>query len=581
MMNRTSHVKNRRSAARHRGLTLVLAVIAVVILTTVGVGLLTVGYGVRHHAIAAKADAAAMLAAEAGYEKAVFWMGRQQDMLSALQQGVAGTSGTLTFPDSSCTYQIGLYTFVGSRPVFRVVSNGTSGIFRRCVDVLTVQMISGWDMGLCRIPTGATSTSEVNFMNGEVMDMPIHINKASDRPDIKDIFIVGSPSFLQPVAMGEDRYTAGGGDKYASVMSLFDGGIYFSQPASRVTDEQSVQSKVDRFRDSTLAQYQFTPTATATSLTNRQAAVQLEFFVEGGVGKVRITNNCSVRGFRQSSDSSTYDFKIRSGTGGTRYERYYIYTYHVAASNADATGQRITIPLTNTYVSQSFGGTTSDPGGQIFVNGHVVIGGNSTLHNNDQVVKGTVTVVATGNIWVADSIYVDGSHDSNGKPTEDNPNVLGLLAQGVVKVADPGLSDIDGVVKIKGYTYMPVGRPNYPTAKSTSTRYYQRYLPDPTIVEAAITVGGGGWGAENVWLGSGVGGRKEATGSQDYLRVHGTITECIRGVVGVSGSMDADGYLKSYHMDNRLLTGIVPGDIWLRGKYVPAPAGWRDYRPSQ
>jgi hypothetical protein len=77
-----------------------------------------------------------------------------------------------------------------------------------------------------------------------------------------------------------------------------------------------------------------------------------------------------------------------------------------------------------------------------------------------------------------------------------------------------------------------------------------------------------------------VAGRKEATGSQDYLRVHGTITECIRGVVGVSGFMGADGYLKSYHMDNRLLTGIVPGDIWLRGKYVPAPAGWHDYRPQ-
>ncbi|HNS21606.1 MAG TPA: hypothetical protein PKH24_13965 [Sedimentisphaerales bacterium] len=579
MRDRRSKSRDQKSDIRYRGVSLALAVIAVVILTTVGMGLLTIGYGVRHHAISAKADAAAMLAAEAGYEKAVFWMGQQQDMLSALQQGAAGTSGSLTFPDSSCTYQIGLYTFVKSRPVFRVVSHGYSGIFERCVDVLTVQMISGWDMGLCRIPTGATSTDEVNFKTGEVIDLPIHINKASDSPDIKDIFIIGSPSFLQAVAMGEDRYTAGGGDKYASVMSLFDGGIYFNQPASRVTDEGSVQSKVSRFRDSTLPQYQFTPTATATSLTNRLPAVQLEFFVEGGIGKVRITNNCSVRGFRQSSDSSTYDFKIKPGTGGAQYERYYIYTYHVASTSAVST----TVPLTSTYVTQSFGGTTSDPGGQIFVNGNVVIGGNSTLHNNDQVVKGTVTVVATGNIWIADSIYVDGSHRADGLPADDNPNVLGLLAQGVIKVVDPGLSDIDGIVKIKGYAYMPVGRPNYPSAGSTSSDYYQRYLPDPTIVEAAITVGGGGWGAENVWLssyGGGVAGRKEATGSQDYLRVHGTITECIRGVVGVSGFMGADGYLKSYHMDNRLLTGIVPGDIWLRGKYVPAPAGWHDYRPQ-
>ncbi|MEN6426405.1 MAG: hypothetical protein ABFE13_13675 [Phycisphaerales bacterium] len=564
---------------RHHGVTLALAVIAVVILTTLGIGLLAIGYGVRHHAIAAKADAAAMLAAEAGYEKAIFWMGRQQDMLSALQQGTPGTSGSLAFPDSSCSYAISLYTFVGSRPVFRVVSNGYSGIFERRVDVLTVQMISGWDMGTCRIPISATSTDAVNFMAGETIDLPIHINKASDNPDVKDIFIIGSPAFLQPVAMGEDRYTVGGGDKYASVMSLFDGGIYFDQPASRVTDTDSVQSKVTRFRDSTLAQYQFTPTASATSLTSRQPAVQLEFFVEGGVGKVRLTNNCSVRGFRQSSDSRTYDFKIKPGTGGTQYERYDIYAYHVAPSDADTTGQRFTIPLTNTYVTQSFGGTTSDPGGQIFVNGNVVIGGNSTLHNNDQVVKGTVTVVATGNIWVADSVYVEGSHDAQGKPTEDNPNVLGLLAQGVIKVVDPGMSDVDGTVSLSGFTYMPVGRPNFPTASPGTANYFQRYLPDPTTAEAAITVGGGGWGAENVRRDS-FGGRKEATGSQDYLRVHGTISESMRGVVGVTGFFGTDGYLKSYHMDRRLLTGIVPGDIWLRGKYVPAPAGWHDYRPN-
>lgn len=53
----------------------------------------------------------------------------------------------------------------------------------------------------------------------------------------------------------------------------------------------------------------------------------------------------------------------------------------------------------------------------------------------------------------------------------------------------------------------------------------------------------------------------------------------MRGVVGVTGT---DGFLKSYHMDRRLLTGIVPGDIWMRGgKYVPAPAGWHDYRTGE
>jgi len=578
MKNQKSKIKNQKSSVRRRGLSLALAIMAVVILTVLGVGLLAVGYGVRHHAISVKANAAAMLAAEAGYEKAVFWMGQQKDMLSALQLGTPGTSGAISFPDSSCTYAIGLYSFAGSRPVFRVLSEGRSGAFKRRVDVLTLQMISGWDMGACRIPTGPTSTAEVNFMAGETIDLPIHINKASDSPDVKDIFIIGSPAFLQPVAMGENRYTVGGADKYASVMSLFDGGIYFDQPASRVSDEESVQSKMDRFRDSTLTQYQFAPTATA-SVTNNHPAVQLEFFVDGGVGKVRITNNCTVRGFHQPSDSMTYDFKVKPGTGGTRYERYDIYAYHVAPDDADATGQRFTIPLANTYVTQSFGGTTSAPGGQIFVNGNVVIGGNSGLHNNDQVVKGTVTVVATGNIWVADSIYVDGNHDADGKPAEDNPSVLGLLAQGVIKVVDPGMSDIDGAVSLSGFTYVPVGRPDNPAATPGTTDYFQRYLPDPTVAEAAITVGGGGWGAENVRR-EPYGGRKEATGNQDYLRVNGTISESIRGVVGVSGTFSSDGYLKSYHMDRRLLAGIVPGDIWLRGKYVPAPAGWHDYRPD-
>lgn len=566
-----------QSSTRRRGIALAMVVIAVTILTTLGIGLLAIGYGARREAISEKAEVAAMLAAEAGYEKAIFWMGQQQDMLSALQLGSPGTSGSLTFPDSSCTYAISLYTFVGARPVFRVVCDGHSGIFSRRVDVLTVQMISGWDMGGCRIPISSTTTDEVSFVNGETLDMPIHINKADDYPDTRDIFISGSPNFLQPVAMGESRYTSGGADKYSGVMSLFDGGIYFNQPSSRITDESSVQSKVNRFRDSTLAAYRFTPTASATSVANRQAAVQLEFFVDNGVGKVRITNNCTVRGFAQSYDSRTYDFKIQPGSGGSRFQRYYIYSYHLAPTNADSTGQRVTIPLTNTYVTQSFGAASSEPGGQIYVNGNVVIGGNNTAHGNDQLVKGKVTVVATGNIWIADRILVDGSHDADGKPTMDNPNVLGLLAQGVVKVVDPGMSDIDGIVSISGYTYSPVGRPDYPSAGSTSSNYYQRYLPDPMIVEGAITVGGGGWGAENVKRGS-YGGRKEYSGNQDYLEVHGTICEAMRGVVGVTGT---DGFLKSYHMDRRLLTGIVPGDIWMRGKYVPAPAGWHDYRTGE
>jgi len=47
-------------------------------------------------------------------------------------------------------------------------------------------------------------------------------------------------------------------------------------------------------------------------------------------------------------------------------------------------------------------------------------------------VTGRITIVSTGNIWVADSVYVDGTHDAAGRPTSDNPNVMGLLALGAI-----------------------------------------------------------------------------------------------------------------------------------------------------
>jgi hypothetical protein len=196
------------------------------------------------------------------------------------------------------------------------------------------------------------------------------------------------------------------------------------------------------------------------------------------------------------------------------------------------------------------------------------------------VVKGKITVIATGNIWVADSVVVDGSHDANGRPTMDNPNVLGLISQGVIKVIDPGISSYStgGANNYPGLPQEPNGFKYVPIGRSDSAAQYDpnRHLPDPMVVEAALTVGGGGWGAENVrW--NGYGGRKEESGPQDDLVIRGTIAEAARGVVGLIG---ADGFLKHYYSDERLLEGVLPGDIWLRGKYIPAPAGWHDYRPS-
>jgi len=675
-----------RNRNRPTGSAYVLCTLAVVVLTTLGIGMLATAWQTRHRAIKFKSETASMLAAEAGYEQAVYWMSRQKDMLSALRDRVAGTSGALTFPDGSCKYEIGLYTFVGARPVYRVVAEGSSGVFSRTVNVLVIQAISGWDMGICRVPYQNNSTWPVYFAENEIVDVPLHINDLHDSPDNRDIYIKGSPQFLQAVGMGESRYTDGDADKYGSVLGLFDGGICFDQPDSRITDEVSIAEKIDRFRESTDLMYRFKPAASAgNKVKNPSAAVQFEFFVsENGTGKVRITNNCTVRGFKQAGETQTWDYRVKPGTDGEGYERYEIYSYHVVDEYADATSQRSTHNTTQTYVTQIISGVESEPGGQIYVDGDVIIGGDMTEHDGSQLVKGKVTVVASGNIWIGDSITVDGSHDAEGKPSKDNPNILGLIALGVVKVVDPGMSDYDYVddtpVEPAGYEYAPIGildemEGTPPSSASGSitiealavvgpgikadftashpdltceefdsrmtifidadqwtqshkmngctfkinippdaaklrikinadaddypqltedivgdvewlfdanevyeSTLHKRHLPDPMVVEASITVGGGGWGAEHVERysnGKYYGGRKEADGSQDFLVVRGTITEAIRGVVGLIGK---DGYYKQYYLDQRLLQGILPGDIWLRGKYIPAPAGWHDYR---
>lgn len=553
-----------------KGMALLYVVVVIVILSLLGLGVLTISYGVRFNATKIQSEAVAMLAAEAGYEEAVFWMGQQSDMVYVMKTG-GSYSNSLAFANSGCNYQVSFFSFIGSRPTYRIISNGYSGRFKRTVDVLVVQAIGGWDMGMCRIPSASSSTSPVYFADGEVIDMPIHINKANDSPDSRDIFVTGNPQFLETVSMGESRYTSGGADKYSDVMGVFDAGIDFDQPNSKITDEAVVQKKIDRFKDSTEGAFTFKPVAKA-AVPYPVPAVQLEFFVQGGVGNIRVTNNCTVRGFMQASDSRTWDFMVKPGTTD-QYARYNIYAYHFMPQNADATGERVTQDIQNTYVTQSIGGVESEPGGQIFVDGNVIIGGNNILYNNGQVVKGKITIVATGNIWVADSVVLDGAHDADGMPSKDNPNALGLIAQGVVKVVDPGMTEysyVDGQpLTPADSVYVPIGVPDVGQPVDS----YKRHLPDQMAVEASVTVGGGGWGAENVQR-SPYGGRKEFSGTQDDLIVRGTITEVIRGIVGQIG---ADGFLKHYYFDRRFLEGILPGDVWLQGKYIPAPGGWSDY----
>ena len=582
------------------GFALPLVLVGVIILMALIMAASMTDYHIRLQAVQTKSQTEAMLAAEAGYERAIFWMGQQTDILTAIQNGSDNSS--IDFGSATCSYTVDFHGFMGRKSVFRIVSTGVSGrpTFTRVVDVDVVQETCGWAMGSCTIPSGTSSTTGVYFGNGEVLDMPLHINKQNDSPDVADIFIDtsnGSPTFLEKVEMGESRKTSGGSDKYSSVMSLFQSGITFDQPNVRIADGNAVQSKVNRFRDSTLTAYKFEPNGVANitvgsysnSDTTRLSAVQLEFYVAGGVGKVKITNNCTVLGYRRNNDNYTYDFAVVPGSGGNSFQRYYTYAYHFAPDYN--TVAPTVADITSTYVSQTFGGYTSDPGGQIYVNGNVVIGGCSTTDPN-QVVNGKITVVATGNIWVADNIVVDGTHDVNGMPTSDNPNVLGFIAQGVIKVVDPGMSK-------KGSTGDPN---NYPadanfgtvstkigaTVDATKKHYYipigigasattnDRKLPDPTVVEAVLTIGGGGWGAENVlkvYNSKTYGNRKICSGTQDDLYVRGSITEVVRGVVG---HLNSDGYVKHYYIDTRLMSGILPGDIWLSGKYFPAPAGWHD-----
>jgi hypothetical protein len=546
-----------------------------VILMALIIGTAMTSYGSRIQAVQTKSQTEAMLAAEAGYEQAIFWMSQRTDLLGDIQAGRG--QGTINFETGSCSYIIAFHGFIGARPVFRITSTGVCGrpSFTRVVDVDVVQETSGWAMGTCRIPSGTNSTDAVYFGSNEIMDMPLHINKYNDSPDVRDIWIQDgdTPRFLRKVEMGESRKTTSGTDKYSAVMPRFEAGIDFDQPNIRITDQDAVTSKITRFYNSTDAAYRFTPAGPNSLVgtsTTRCSAVQLEFFVDvNGVGKVRITNNCTVK---LSSPSST-DYNVVSG--GSTFSTYNIYAYHYRPTG----GTQLTISINDDsspcYVSQTIGTYTSAKGGQIFVNGNVVIGGGEDTNFtdiNNMVVKGKITVVAAGNIWIADSIRVAGpnetTRDPNGMPTEDNPNVLGLIAQGVIKVVDPGLLTSNPSIPGSGLTYQPIG-----IKKSASDPCYVRYLPDPTVVEAAITVGGGGWGAENV----GAGNRRVYSTPQDFLVVHGSITEVIRGVVGHLGS---DGYIKKYYIDTRLMSGILPGDIWFSGKYIPAPAGWHDHSPN-
>jgi hypothetical protein len=595
--------------SHRRGSTLVVVLILMSILTLTGLALLKVSEGRLVETVRIKSLESASAAAEAGYEKAVFWMSQQVDMLEALE--TANQTVSLSFPQSSADYKISFVNFVGSRPVFKLEANGYHGIYQKTLSAYLVQAVAGWEMGKCRIVSDTTQTAQVRFVNGEIIAMPLHINDLKDNPDSADIYISGSPNFMEHVSMGESRHTSGGKDKYASLLKLFPEGISFNQPASRIVDPTTISVKNQRFFDATNPAYRLTPKTVHTlpkdskgktgfyNTVSAQPAVQLKFYVKDGQGFVRIINDCTVAGYtRAGSSTSTWDYKVDPANPATKYIKYPIYGCHY--SNAAYTDVRIDDSSAPIYVSQNFNGIKSDPGAQIHITGNVVIGCSSedaaTLGTLNTV-KGRISIVATGAIWIANELKIDGVKQADGMPDKDNPNVIGLISESVIKVVDPGMTTNNllynksyyNATKLSGYN--PIGvkdgstsysrvLPGTVTVEAAMTvgvkdgsTSYSRVLPGTVTVEAAMTVGGGGWGAENVYRSSSYAGRKNfSSSSNDKLIIRGTLTEAIRGIVGNGDN----GYIKQYYYDQRLTTGILPSNIWLKGKYILVPGGWNE-----
>jgi len=570
----------------HKGSILALMMILVVLLTLTGFAMIKAAEGKIIQSVRIKSQESAASAAEAAYEKAAFWMSQQRDLLTSLQNNPV--ADTLNFTQSSADYKVTVASFLGSRAVFKVNANGYCGIYQKTIDAYLVQAVPGWEMGMSACPASPTTIQPLSFVTGEVIDMPLHINDQKDDPDQRDIPISGSPDFRDRVSMGESRYKSDGTDKYKSVINLFDEGISFGQPASRIYDSTVVAAKVEQFRTTTNATYCYTPgkialpkdalgkTGFYTSTVTDLPAVQLKFYVNGsGQGYVRIFNNCTVAGYtRGGTSSNSWDYKIDPSGDGSTFIEYPIYGCHYSSSGT-YTDVRIDNPSDPIYVRQSYGGVQSEPGAQIYIDGNVVIGCSSedaaTL-GTINTVKGCIAVVATGNIWIANELKVAGNHDAGGMPTLDNSNVVGLISEGVIKVVDGGMTTNNLLYDSSKYNATKVA--NYsPIGNKEGSTLYDRQTPYEMVVEAAMTVGGGGWGAENVYRTSSYTGRETYyNNTNDKLIVRGSITEAMRGIVG-NGT---NGYVKQYFYDERLITGIVPGNIGLKGKYLLIPGGWKE-----
>ena len=451
--------------------------------------------------------------------------------------------------------------------------------------------------------------------------MPIHISGSDDITFNRsaDIHVKGKPHFKQKVSVSESRFMAYGrrSDKYKKILSLFDSGVYFCQPQNKIMNfekskkgKTAIEEKVARFINNiTDMDFDFSKRTGKKPKPNRavangRGALQVEFYLDNANrGKMRLTNHSTV----VCKSGEKYDYMIDvPGSMNKEHKQYNIYGYHYRYTDAaniflrprdyDIEDSHVTNEVRTAMSSVPI---RSEKGGQIYVDGDVIIGGetvdedgrgsniiideNGTIKWYEPKFKGKLTIVATGNIWIVNSIEYDGPMEKTPEgfdvPAADNPNILGLFAQnGVVKIVDPGQLN-STPPKHAGLEYSPIGlKKTGSTGKGRGggNTPYMRQLPNPMVVHAAITAGGGAWGAENA-------AKRQDTinidprnpeNMLDDLVVAGSITE----ILGDITSKGDTGYKKHYYFDKRLLEGILPGDVWLQSKFTPKPGGWSDYR---
>ena len=137
----TKYTNKRFTKKRNNGSVLVLASVIVFVLTILGLGILTAAYGARRRAASLRDQTMAELAAEAGYEEAIRWMNQQDDLLSGMaaggRTGSAGTEATRRirvnsspgrFVGGGFKYTISFDRFLGTQPIYEIVSEGYFGV---------------------------------------------------------------------------------------------------------------------------------------------------------------------------------------------------------------------------------------------------------------------------------------------------------------------------------------------------------------------------------------------------------------------------------------------------------------------